>query len=265
MKWGFGLSYNWTPYDPESNPFNHAIGSGNNVYINLGLHYKKQLSHRLELDAGLMLYHFSNGATTLPNAGINLISPKISLKYNFNRYSLQIPNFDIPKYNPENEIYVVASFGVSNIKTDSISPDLSIKKVDKLYAVGNLSIFYQRQVSWKLKLGLGTDVNYDGVVQADADLSDGLWHETTLRPTYKMSVGLVGSLEWIIGDLSMIIQPGYEIVRKKVDGRRTRLYQRLGLKYHILPNTFVGVSVRGINFNESRFIEWSLGLSNKMA
>ena len=256
---GFGLSYNWNPYDPESNPFNDAIGSGNNVYINLGLHYNWQLSHRLELDAGLMFYHFSNGATTLPNGGVNLISPKLSLRYNFYKSTLNLPKFDIPNYTPENEFYVLTSFGVSNIKADSIRPVLDIQQVDKHYLMANISMFYQRQITWKLKLGGGIDLNYDGVVEADADLADGVWDESTLRPIDKMSVGIVGSVEWVIGDLSMIIQPGYEVLRNKVNGRRTRFYQRLGLKYHILPNTFVGVGVRAINFDESRFIEWNLG------
>ena len=256
---GAGFSYNWNPFDKNANPFNKAIGSGNNVYLSGGLHYVWYLSQRWALDAGLMFTHFSNGSTTAPNAGINLVSPKIGLKYNFNKSPLDRTDLTIPVYDPEHEVYVSASFGIRNIKPDSVNTKFNQAEVDKYFPMGNLSVFYQRQLSWKLKLGAGIDFNYDGAVEADIDLFDGVWDETPLKTMEKMSIGILGSLEWVIGDLSVIVQPGFEVMRKEIQGRQPRFYQRLGLKYHIAPNTFMGINIRALNFSRARFIEWNLG------
>jgi len=36
-------------------------------------------------------------------------------------------------------------------------------------------------------------------------------------------------------------------------------YQRIGVKYHFMNNTFLGISLRAYNFYQSDFIEWTLG------
>jgi hypothetical protein len=36
-------------------------------------------------------------------------------------------------------------------------------------------------------------------------------------------------------------------------------YQRVGVKYHFLKDTFWGINLRAYNFYESDFIEWTIG------
>jgi len=78
---GAGLTWNWKPYDPDINPANVAIGSYNTVYLDFGLKAQWFVVDNLQLDFGYTFTHFSNGASTLPNMGINMTGPKVSMAY----------------------------------------------------------------------------------------------------------------------------------------------------------------------------------------
>ncbi|NLA62350.1 MAG: hypothetical protein GX857_03880, partial [Bacteroidales bacterium] len=58
-EFSFGLSHNWKPYDVADNPFNVAIGSYRNAYIDGKIKYVRYLSKRVSLDAGVRVTHFS--------------------------------------------------------------------------------------------------------------------------------------------------------------------------------------------------------------
>ena len=68
-----GISYNFNPYDPETNPVNVFLGSERNVYIDLYFEGHYAISNRMDIGIGTGFKHFSNGSYKLPNAGINLI------------------------------------------------------------------------------------------------------------------------------------------------------------------------------------------------
>ena len=82
---GFGITYNWKHYDQDVNPFNIAIGANKTVYIDIGTTLNYYLSNRFDIGFGFRATHFSNGATTLPNFGLNLAAARIFAKYQFNK------------------------------------------------------------------------------------------------------------------------------------------------------------------------------------
>ncbi len=261
---GFGMSFNWNPYHEESNPFNNSVGSSANVYVDLGAHYHLRLSRHWYSQIGLAFTHFSNGALRLPNAGINLVSPRVALRYEFQPPTTSFAKGDIPEYEAENEFYVMLGMGWHNVRHDLINyflaQETGLENVNETYFLSTLSMIYQRQVSWKVKLGGGMDITYDGAVPADVDLDDGVWDaEPRLKTLDKMNVALVGSFELLIDRLSIVLQPGYEVLRRNYKGRPERLYQRAGVKYHILPHVFTGINIRSTRFTLARFIEWNVG------
>lgn len=80
-EFSFGLSHNWEPYDDIDNPFNLAIGSYKNAYIDAKIKYVWYFSKKVSMDVGVRVTHFSNGAMKMPNAGINLFAPFVGLRY----------------------------------------------------------------------------------------------------------------------------------------------------------------------------------------
>ncbi|MFN0013751.1 MAG: acyloxyacyl hydrolase [Saprospiraceae bacterium] len=69
---GTGLGYVTRPYDSFSNPGQNAIGSHWNNFTQFRLGCEYRLSEHWRVQAGGALSHFSNGASTLPNFGVNL-------------------------------------------------------------------------------------------------------------------------------------------------------------------------------------------------
>lgn len=80
-EFSFRLSHNWEPYDDIDNPFNLAIGSYKNAYIDAKIKYVWYFSKKVSMDVGVRVTHFSNGAMKMPNAGINLFAPFVGLRY----------------------------------------------------------------------------------------------------------------------------------------------------------------------------------------
>lgn len=77
-KMGIGLGYGTKRYDPETNIYNMAIGSHLNALVNLALESRFQFGKNM-LSFNLDMTHFSNGATKVPNLGINV--PYVSFGY----------------------------------------------------------------------------------------------------------------------------------------------------------------------------------------
>ena len=73
-----GIGWLTKHYDKVSNPKNNAIGSNLNALVNIGIRIEKQfLNNSFGLELSMM--HLSNGATRLPNLGLNL--PLLSFNY----------------------------------------------------------------------------------------------------------------------------------------------------------------------------------------
>ena len=78
---GGGVAYLSTHFHPVTNTVNNAIGSNLNNITNFKFQFDFRLHPKWTLNSGLSFTHFSNGATQLPNLGINIPSLAIGFKY----------------------------------------------------------------------------------------------------------------------------------------------------------------------------------------
>jgi hypothetical protein len=258
---GFGLTYNWRPYNQEDNPFNIAIGSYRTVYVGLGVGYNYYLSRHWVLSGGLEANHFSNGAMRKPNKGLNMVAPYVSVNYLLG----EVPRFE-RKYNiphlTKNEIYFYLGFGQKREEFDTVKySGLKDSYQDVMYRAMTLSTAMMRQYSHKSKAGIGFDVIYDewlgssikvnGNGKADKILSNSV--------SDRFSVGMFASHEFCISRLSIVTQVGTYIWRKNVANKKNAVYQRAGLKYHFKNDMFVGINIFAHNMSSADFIEWNAG------
>lgn len=81
LKMGIGLGYIEKPYDLQENFHQTAIGSHINASLSLGLHANINISDHWQIQPGLAIHHFSNGAFKMPNSGINLALLKLIVAY----------------------------------------------------------------------------------------------------------------------------------------------------------------------------------------
>jgi len=79
-KLGCGLAYTNKHYDPETNILGIAVSTSINAQICLALENRFTFGNH-SISASLDMTHFSNGATKVPNLGLNL--PYLSLGYGY--------------------------------------------------------------------------------------------------------------------------------------------------------------------------------------
>jgi len=268
---GFGLTYNWKPFNLNTNPYQYAIGSSNTVFIDAGLNADVNLGKHFNLTAGFTFTHFSNGATKVPNMGINLFAPRVGLKYQFKPRKEFIVN-EIPDYK-DNWEYIALFAASSKQLGFQVTDNADTTYVAETYGVFTFSTGVNRQISHKIKFGAGADFSYDGSYNSYISYQN---NKTTGRlnagTNNKLAIGIYGAFELVVNKLSVVIQPGWYIYREDwqvpespsqgiaIPRRKPGgSYQRIGLKYHIFDNIFAGINVRAYDFSIADYIEWNIG------
>lgn len=78
---GSGIAYLSQHFDPISNTANNAIGSNLNNITAFKAFLTYRVNHKLRFDSGFSFTHFSNGASQLPNFGINILAYSVGIQY----------------------------------------------------------------------------------------------------------------------------------------------------------------------------------------
>jgi hypothetical protein len=263
---GFGLTYNWEPYNKYDNPFNVAIGSYRTVYIDANLFYEYYLSSRWGIRGSFGFTHFSNGGTKKPNSGINLLSPSLEVNYKFKDRPLLVKTAQ-PAYSQHYELAIQLGSGSSNVLYNNpntpTNPGAVKGTADVMHSYLNLSAAFLKQATWKNKFGAGIDLTYDEkanvTVTNPEDGSEEPIVEFADKFSDKMMLGVFGTYEFTIDRLSVASYFGLLALRKKDNNSNPLMYQKFGLKYHFKNDIYMGLLVRAHNFSVAEVIEWNLG------
>ena len=259
----FGMALGWNAYDSISNPYNQLIGSSGSVYANFSIIYHQNLTQRLGAEASIGFTHSSNGALKMPNYGINIFAPRLSLTYCLNDYKAEQRVRKLPDLDPTNEISLTYSLGTKQIDVSGSKNDSIVNLFrHENFTVYNFVLLYQRQVSRLSKVGAGIDFTVD-----PSDNAHGLISGNELAPyppsfNQKAKVALVLSYELAIGKLALVLQPGFYLYRTTYDPTPF-FYQRIGTRYDLYKGFYAGASLRAVNFGQADWIEFSIGYKVK--
>ncbi len=255
---GLGLTFNWNSYSPATNPNNIAISAEKSVYIDAGISLKYLLTRRIEISLGYGFTHFSNGALKLPNKGLNTEATKISLSYSIG----EPPRFKSllkPPFQGSWEWIIAGYGGARNMLYQGTGVDVATSMKGVNFAVYGLSNILNRQVSYKSKIGLGMTMEFNGSQNSQIIVEGMSLEKASLPFDRHLAFSIYPSYELVVNKLSLIIQPGIYLFRMKSADMTPIMYQRIGVKYHFLKDTFFGINLRAYNYYESDFIEWTLG------
>lgn len=241
-KIGIGLGYGTKPYDAQDNIYNLAIGSHLNALICLGLESRFQFGDNM-MSLNFDMTHFSNGATKVPNLGINI--PYVSLGYSRRiKEADAVPDdYVCAPYDPSFE------FGVMGIG--------SMKQIYPIggsnYGVYSLNLIGRRYFNVKR----GMEVSLDFISkQSTKDF------HPEIPKTQLDLLQIGGFVGYIIpiDKLHVVIgMGGYIRDKYRPDGP---FYHRLGLRYRL---------ENGLNFNltlkshwaKADYVEYGIGYTFK--
>jgi hypothetical protein len=237
--WSGGVCFNINKYDSISNPENIAIGSSVNIYVEFSLMYKRIISDKFEIGGGIKLQHFSNGAYSLPNLGLNMAGISLSLKY----LSKRKPFLEIPKPK-EYKKYEIITMYACGWKSYSESTN-NIKHFNS-----TLSASINKRVTQKRTVGVGLDYFYQEY------LSEYYPDKTNLTNKDLMSFAGFLSSELLFNKFRITTQLGFYMYRPVDFG--LFFYERLGLRFYPTKWMFANISIKA-HAAKAEFLEYGLG------
>lgn len=249
-EWNFGLSWGWKAYNRESNRFNVMMGSRMNAYINTNFYLNWILSPRFDLTSGVTLTHFSNGNTSFPNAGLNMVDFKVGLVYCFDRtepFRRLYASSGIPRF-PRHFSYDCVVFG--SWRRKGYVDDGEFVPSPLAYKVIGMNFAALYNVSYKFRAG----ISLDGVYDASANVftrkdyySPEPQHFVEPPLNAQTALGISGRAEYVMPYFTVGIGMGTNVLHRGGDLRA--FYQMLVLKVAVTRNSFLHV---GYNLQEFR-------------
>lgn len=229
FRFSTGLGYITKPFSRTENHKNIAIGSHVNAMIQLMYEMRWRPAPRLEVNTGISLTHFSNGAMKVPNLGINIGALSLGLAYKLDKNQPERIRREIPELNKKKwEFTVIGLTGFSELYA-AYGP--------KFMAYGITATFL-KPMSHKRKIGIGLDVSWDA---ANVESLDRLGIEikngfAVTRP------GLTFTHRLDFSHLSIVMQlGGYLYTKLKKDGH---FYDRLALQYCIKKHFVIHLALK---------------------
>ena len=68
-EWQFGAAFGWHHFDKETAESNYSVSTPITAHMGVGFNLNYCLTNRWQMSVGVMMKHYSNGNTSLPNAG----------------------------------------------------------------------------------------------------------------------------------------------------------------------------------------------------
>lgn len=238
---GAGIGYVQKPFDTESNYKNLTIGSHLNAAVLFGLQTRIFTGHHRQLTLGIDLFHLSNGATRVPNLGINM--PSLNIGYTFFggetiRCTRQLP--------PTKKMKIEPGFYYAFGFNEKYPPGGS------KYWIQAVNGFLQTTVGRKGLLAGGFDYIYDTSIPPS--LQDegkaGNYFSDASR------AGIYGSAGLRLSRTDLLFQTGlYLHNNDKSDGS---IYSRLCIRYHLNQHLFAGAHLKA-HYGKADYAEWAIG------
>ena len=241
---GTGLAYLTNPYSQETNHKNTIASSALNATLQMRLEYDRAITPHLGLLVGLGLNHFSNGATTRPNFGVNLPTVVLGLNYHQQRPA-PTTNANAPK--PADVGHNFLNFSTSLGYVQRNESD------HRKYLVNSVTAAIGRRINRKSNLLLGVEGFYDRSLTAN--LNDTL-RAGAPRPDVKKAGIFVGH-ELLFGRLAFDSHLGFYVYAPYKSS--TPYYERLGLKYHFTDLIFGAIDLK-IHRGAADVIEFKAGV-----
>lgn len=237
-----GVGFNANPFDEQENPLNNYLGSKINGYVHLGLNGQYRMTDRYFLTTSLGLKHYSNGASTKPNKGLNMVPFSLGVRANLGELA------EIPKSRPSYPDLVKRGFWNIALYTGRKNYEIG----DPTYFRGGLGINYLWEAAYKYRLGLGLDFFYAGGMEKRFPGQNFGFFDRT-------SVALVGSWEWKLNErLYVPIALGVYVHRTELNQEITQYYERIGVRYKFENQVFAGFAIKA-HKAKADFFEFTLG------
>lgn len=266
-EWNFGTSFNWKRHNSVTNPGNESIGAPMNIYFAANLYHTTILTKEWDLNIGVTFNHVSNGATRMPNTGVNTLAAYIGLTYHFDRERILNefnPTLKAPVYENSRLISDLTFHStVRQRRFPTGDTGLSSVYIHKKFYVAGANYALLHMPTYKYRYGGGFDIIYDEsagfTIHKKGETPDGREIMAQKDGDFLGRLGLGFSLrgEIVMPKYAVSGQLGYEVIKgKKTD---SRLYQIFSVRVPFWDNLYGSFSLRSQKFSKAQYMFFGIG------
>ena len=246
LKISQGIMYTSQVYESSgvfNERFNNAISQQLNFSNDLGLGCNIYFAQRFGLSSEVTVSHFSNGAISQPNDGLNLLRIKLGLIYVVgDRKNIYFKQPEKLEDNKKIRFNINLAGGVKQLTAEN----------EKKYPLFTLSAYFDKKLTRVNALNFGADIF----------INTGVKYNIENNAAYKgkdfKRVGISAGHELFIGRVGVLTQIGYHLYSPYP--AIAPFYQKFGLKYYITNKIFAMFTVRMFKFEVSDEVVFGFGL-----
>lgn len=257
-EWNFGISGGWKKYDGKLFRSNIIVGSFCNAYINLcfGLSYK--INNQFSFYTGLDLTHFSNGNTSFPNPGVNLLGIRLGICHSLGNSVKGTPFLSDSTYRRKHVSVDMTLYGAWRRRVYRGGEEPVLLK--GRYAVAGMNISPMWDIKRYFRAGLSADLQWDQSTDLKNHYYEGSQTDDIrfFRPPVMSQIcgGVSCRAELVMPFFSVNLGMGYNLFGP-VETRAT--YQLANLKIYATPSLFINIGYQLLNFQRQNNLMLGVG------
>lgn len=265
-EWNLGLAYGWKKYDAVSNPDNRVIGSRMTAHISVDFYLRYRLSKQWDLNLGASVTHYSNGNTSIPNAGLNIAGLKVGAAYYFRERGRvgASPSSNNTPPSSKRWTWDLTLYGAW--KRKGLETEAGSYAIPGKYGVVGVNVNPLYRINRWLNVGPSLDASYDASANLEFDTPTGdkfqqpTEADVRMAPWYRrVALGLSGRVEFTMPYFTINFGIGHNIVNAQTDDLEG-FYEILALKVHILRKTYVHIGYSLYDFYYPNNLMLGLGV-----
>ncbi|MGC8864828.1 MAG: acyloxyacyl hydrolase [Bacteroidales bacterium] len=241
FRFGTGLGWFTQTFDRISNYKNTAIGSHLNAAISLQMAGDLALAPRLSFRPGLSFIHFSNGATRVPNYGINFVAVNAGFSYMLVAPRGEHIVWEPKPVKPRPEFLTIVTGTVKEI----------FPVGGEKYFAGNLAIDVRSMVSNHFLAGAGLDITYD---VSDREVLRRLGKTIKDLETLKYALNVHGGVQ--LGRLDLCLHVGAYLYQE--DTSDGWIYDKITATYNLYGPWLLNLTLK-THFARADFVAGGIG------
>ena len=233
---------------------NEMLGSTLNFHVSFDLGPTIKLNNRMDAAIRYGYYHSSNGATFLPDNGINSHFLRMALRYHPQGRSESLPSEDQP-FEKKNNLMITEGLGWLQTYTRL---EGQLPNETPFFLGNTLRAGFSRQFHPRFRWDVALDVLWTGETRYMHELETQpyhFWNSTHLAAS--------ADIEAQFGRFAFYAGAAYYLYHgsKLLPEFYTPYYERVGYKYYLGKNRnyFIGTFMK-IHLNSIDYIEWTCGL-----
>lgn len=257
-EWNFGASMGWKPCDGRTASSNLIVGSRMNAYINLGLGVNWKLTPDYSLVAGLDLTHFSDGNTSFPNPGVNLLGLRLGISRVFGPENNGTPFRRDSTFKSDNVSFDLTAYGAwrKRVYRGGETPVL----LGGHYAVAGLNFAPMWDIKRFFRAGVSADLQWDESSDRKRHYISGGTPEdirfSSIPFFSQVSVGVSARAELVMPLFSVNVGVGYNFIGPN-EARAS--YQLANLKIYITRSLSLNVGYQLQDFQRQNNLMLGVG------